>query len=268
MPEGVAVAGGPVVSGAVHDNPDVAPPPGPQAPKGWAWNRTDKAWKPRLRGPVLWQDPASNPYPDPPAQQQGGGYPWFGKGRGAPVSPDPRTFEGGPDGMQQLPPEQQGRDPAPGWMSPEPQGRHRKLSIEQVPKQVQDDIAGMAGLVGTPILALARSIDPYCGGALADNFEGVIDATLPLICRSEKIVKYFSEDTADWLLWGKLAMALAPVGKAIAEHHVFHTVEVVRLTDKNGQPTGAVEIRRTTKDGDGLAQHLTPPAADPQAYAA
>jgi hypothetical protein len=146
----------------------------------------------------------------------------------------------------------------------EPQGRHaRKMSIDQVPKQVQDDIAGMFGLVGTPILAVLRSIDPYCGGALADVFGDVVDTTLPLICRSEKIVKYFSEDTADWLMYGKLAIALAPVGKAIAEHHVFRTVEVVR-----DEKTGAVSIVRKAAGGDQVAQHLVPPSADPDAYAA
>lgn len=241
MPEGVAVAGGPVLAGAVHDDPSQPPPPGPAAPKGWTWNRSERVWQPRRRGSVKWQPAAGN----------------------EPAAPEELAS------VSEL-----GRDPAPGWAQPSSAaGRDasaaargdgsQQLSFDDVPQQVKDDIAGFAGLVGTPILAVARSIDPYCGGALAENFENVVDKTLPLICRSERIVKYFSEDTADWLLWGKVAMALAPVGKAIAEHHILHTVEVVR-----DEKTGAVTIKRVSKDGPNLAQTLTPPAADPQAYAA
>lgn len=247
MPEGVAVAGGRVVSGAVHDNPEIPPAPGPEAPKGWTWNRNDRVWQPKQRGPVIWV-----PAGESPAPESGGGYPWF--------HGDQQRLEEPPA------PETLGRDPAPGWMSAEqPQGKHaRRLTIDQVPQQVQDDISGLAGLVGTPILAVLRSIDPYCGGALADAYADVLDATLPLICRSERIVKYFSEDTADWLLWGKLAIALGPVGKAIAEHHIFRTVEVIR-----DEKTGVVSIIRTNAGGrDNLAQNLTPPAADPDLYAA
>lgn len=246
MPEGARVAGGQVVSGAVHDNPEVTPPPGPDAPKGWTWNRADRVWQPKQRGAVVWADGGGGAV----AEEHDRPYPFvLGGGQQQPEAP--------------APPETFGKDPAPGWQQQDQgTGRHVKLTFEQVPQQVKDDIAGMAGLVGTPILALVRSVDPYCGGALADSYEGIIDATLPLMCRSEKIVKYFSEDTADWLLWGKVAMALAPVGKAIAEHHIFHTVEVVR-----DEKTGAVEIRPTAQDG-GLAQNLTPPAANPDAYAA
>lgn len=137
------------------------------------------------------------------------------------------------------------------------------MRFEDVPQAVKDDIAGLAGLVGTPILALAKSIDPFCGGAFADQFGDILDVTLPLICRSEKIVKYFTEDTADWLLWGKLALALAPVGKAIAEHHIFHTVEVRR------DDQGNVVILRNVAGDSG--QHLVPPVQPeyaPEAYAA
>jgi len=124
-----------------------------------------------------------------------------------------------------------------------------------VPQQVKDDIAGLAGLVAAPILSLLQAVDPYCGTILASNLEPVVDAALPLICRSERIVRYFTQDTAgDWLLWGKLALALAPVGRAIVEHHVQGTVRVVR-----DEQTGAVTVERRQPgeqwaDGD----HLTP----------
>jgi hypothetical protein len=132
-----------------------------------------------------------------------------------------------------------------------------------VPQQVKDDIAGLAGLVATPILSLLQAVDPYCGTILAQNFEPVVDATLPLICRSERIVNYFRDETAgDWLLWGKLAMALKPFAQAVVEHHILGRVQVIR-----DPQTGAVTIERRERGGEpGHGDHLTPHAQP--AYAA
>ena len=176
----------------------------------------------------------------------------------------------GPSAPVAGPPE----DPAPGWQSEGGSGEAPgagpgagddgdRTPFEDIPQQVKDDMAGFAGLVATPILALVRSVDPYCGGVLADNFGPILDRTLPIICRSEKIVKYFSEDRADWLLWGKLAMVLAPVGKAIADHHIFKTVRTVR-----DPVTGAVRIERRYPGDTDHGDHLTPPAQPEYQYAA
>ena len=246
MPEDVVTADGQVAPG-VHDDPDSPPPPSAQAPKGWAWQRKSRSWAPRQRGPLLWHG-------DTAAQDPGAG------------GPAPDT---GGHGDEAPGPQQQ--DPDPGWMREDATAAGSSssktaagpgLKFSEVPQQVKDDMAGLAGLIGTPILAMLKSIDPYCGTVLAENFEPVVDATLPLICRSQKIVAYFTGDKADWLLWGKLAMALAPVGRAIAEHHIFGTVQVVR--DEN---TGVVTILRGAPD-DGHGNHLQPPAADAAQYAA
>lgn len=238
MPEGVAVAGGgPVVSGAVHDDPGAAPAPGPDAPKGWTWNRSDRAWRPKQRGPVVWQPGASEPGPDVP-----------------PAAAD------------------LGKDPAPGWMADELGGQgdelgaaraERRVKFSEVPAQVKADAASFAALVGAPVLALARTVDPYCGAVLADNFSEILDASLPIICRSERVVRFFTSEDSDWLLWLKLAMTLGPVAQAIAAHHVFHAVSVVRDPE-----SGAVTIvRGQQQDGQG-GDHLTPRPVDPSAYAA
>jgi hypothetical protein len=158
-----------------------------------------------------------------------------------------------------------GGDPPPAWAGGQGDEKRPKLTIEQVPQQVVNDIAGLGGLIATPILALAQQLDPYCGGALAASFGDVLDATLPVICRSEKIVRYFSEDQADWLLWGKIAMAAAPVAKAIAEHHIFRTVQVVR-----DEKTGQVSVVRTRPgpQGGGNLQPPAQPEYDESQYAA
>ena len=244
MPEGVATADGQVAAG-VHDDPDSPPPPSAEAPKGWAWQRKSRSWAPRQRGPQLWNGGSA---PEPANADANAD-----AGAGTPA-PD-----GGAPG-----PEQQ--DPDPGWMGQDAGADSKKFSgtklkFDDVPQAVKDDIAGLAGLVGTPILAVLKSVDPYCGTVLAENFEPVIDATLPLMCRSEKIIAYFTGDKADWLLWGKLAMALAPVGRAIAEHHIFKTVEVVK-----DRETGVVTILRGGRD-QGHGDHLQPPVPQQQ-YAA
>lgn len=136
--------------------------------------------------------------------------------------------------------------------------QQRKLKLEDVPQEIRDDIAGLIGLVGTPILAVLQQADPYCGTAAAQCFEPAVDATLPLICRSQRIVRYFSEDQADWLLWGKLAVALAPIGRAVAEHHVFRRVETV--TDEAGRRGW----RRVEASGEG--DHLQPQAQPEPQY--
>lgn len=123
-------------------------------------------------------------------------------------------------------------------------------------------MAGFAGLVGAPVLALLKQADPYCGSVLAENYEPIVDAVLPLLCRSEKIVRYFSGDQSDWLLWGKLALVLAPVGRAIVEHHVFRSVEVVRDPE-----TGIIQVVRRGRDS-GPGDPLLPPAARSFSYAA
>lgn len=242
MPEGVATADGQVAQG-VHDDPDSPPPASAEAPKGWAWRRGSRSWAPRQRGPVLWHGEPGVP--------------------GADAS--------GPDagGHREAAPGPEQHDPEPSWMRPDggagdsSKASGGKLKFDDVPQAVKDDMAGLAGLVATPVLALLQQADPYCGTILAQNFEPVLDATLPLICRSEKIVKYFTEDQADWLLWGKLAMALAPVAKAFADHHIFRTVEVVK-----DPKTGQVTIQPSKKK-QGRADHLTPPVpAQQQQYAA
>ena len=241
------------LAAGVYDNPDSPPPPDAKtAPYGYVWRR-NAGWQVARRRPKPGTRRAGLPAgtePGTPADSE------------RPASPT-----SGPDGPGR-------EDPAPGWQAAsQPGGEgpgpdnprlgpgHGKVNYGDVPQQVKDDIAGLAGLVATPILSLLQSLDPYCGTVLAQNLEPVVDAALPLICRSQRIVDYFARDQADWLLWGKLAMALKPVAQAIAEHHIFRTVDVVR-----DPGTGAVTIERRERGGPAERDHLTP---HPQpAYAA
>ena len=101
-----------------------------------------------------------------------------------------------------------------------------KRAPPKVTKAVKDDIAASCGMVGMLLLPPIAARDPYCGGALTDNFQAITDAVVPLLCRSATVVGFFTDTTGDFMLWFKLAMALAPVGLAVGEHHVLKTVEI------------------------------------------
>src|SRR5215469_858153 len=228
MPAGVMTEQG--VTG-IHDDPDHPPAPDlERAPKGWTWDRKGRSWKPRVRGRrAVGADspPVQSPDPRPAGDVPG---PDAARSSGPGTSdPDPAYMNAGDE-------DQGDEDARPAG------GDEGPLRFDEVPQQVKDDIAGLAGLVGAPILAMLRTLDPYCGTALAENYEPIVDAALPLICRSRKIVRYFTDDHADWLLWGKLAMALKPVGQAILQHHIFRTVEVAK-----DPATGIVTIVRVTE---------------------
>jgi hypothetical protein len=224
MAEGVST-GGTITGEGTWDNPRKAPPDDPvTAPHGWTWDRGNRRWRPRKTA---------------------------GRAGNATAAPGPADQPGA-------------GDPAPGWAGdgpPSPGPGDPRPAFEDIPQAVKDDIAGFAGLVGAPVLALLEAADPYCGSALAQSFEPIVDACLPLMCRSEKIVKYFTSDMSDWMLWGKLAMVLAPVGRAVWEHHVTRTVHV--LKDEN---TGRVTIVRGPAPAEG--DHLQPPAQPEFQYAA
>lgn len=239
MPEGLLTASG--VTGAVHDDADHKPEPSAEAPRDWTWNRRERKWQPRQRGPVVFRTDASGTadrVPDGSADLPGG------SDSGAQRDPDPSWIR---DGKQ--------HQDKPGGKS--------KLKFSEVPRQVKDEAASMIGLVATPILALLQTADPYCGSILAENFEPIVDATLPLILRSERVVKYFTEDdhASDWVLWFRLAAALAPAGRAFVQHHVLRSVEVVR--DEHGRPF--VQPRTQEGHGDGLTPQ---PQPEPYPYAA
>jgi hypothetical protein len=137
------------------------------------------------------------------------------------------------------------------------------VAYDDVPAEVKDDITGLVGLVAMPILSLWTAVDPYCGAVATEVLDPGMQAALPLICRSSKIVAYFADESNDWLLWGKLAIALKPLGVAVVEHHILGRVRVIR-----DPQTGLATIERGPRNAvqaDPLQPHVQP---DPYQYAA
>jgi len=231
MPEGFTMPGG-GTAGPVHNDPQRKPPPDAAGPRGYTWNRQTRAWQAKVKGEILYK-PVDQEQPQEPA-------------RAAAAADVPQG------------------DPEPGWFredtEPQAAAPNKRFTIEDVPREVQDQLAGVIGLAGTVMLPLVQAIDPVCGGQLAVNFQQIAEATVPLMCRSERVIKFMTATGGGFMDWISLGMALAPVAGAVVRHHITRTVEVVR--DDNGKVLDIREVRRGAEHGD----HLTPPQQP--AYAA
>jgi hypothetical protein len=128
------------------------------------------------------------------------------------------------------------QDPGPAYASkPAPKASKTKPAPPKVTAKVKADMSaavGMFVMVAGPGL-MAR--DPYCGTAFLDSSQKITDAVIPLLCRSHTAVAFFSDSSENgWLLWFQLAAALAPLGQAVAQHHILKTVEI-RKDPKTGE---------------------------------
>jgi hypothetical protein len=184
---------------AVIDLRDRANPPPDDpvnAPYGYRWDTRKREWTVKRS-----------------AGGRKAGAAWFGKMMGTE-----------PEDMAPFEEQFEDSDPDPAHLKTPP-ARVRKTP-PRVTKAVKDDIAASCGLVGLLILPPAVARDPYCGGALADNFEKITDALVPLLCRSSAVVGFFTDTGSDFMLWFKLAMALTPVAAAVGRHHILRTVTI------------------------------------------
>lgn len=134
------------------------------------------------------------------------------------------------------------RDPDPAHMAPGAPPAPALWDPSKVSRQTQDDIAGMLALFYSLPADFLITVDPYCFGALNDNLDATISATVPIICRSRLAVEFITSSSG-LILWIKLLATLKPFLVAAWQHHVVHSVELVQVTDeKTGKPTGRVEV--------------------------
>lgn len=126
-------------------------------------------------------------------------------------------------------PADDGRDPEPSWREP----AAAKKEPYKASKSEQNEVAALLGLFYSVPADFLLTVDPYCFGALNANLESVVDATVPLICRSEKVVKYVT-GASGLILWIRLLVSLKPVFVAAWQHHVIHSVHLEQ--DDDGMP--------------------------------
>jgi hypothetical protein len=128
------------------------------------------------------------------------------------------------------------RDPDPAHLAA---GQPPRGERPRVSQEIKDDVAGLLGLLAVPVGQALAVRDPYCGGVLAGQLPEIVDRMVPLVCRSQRVVAWLSADTGGLMDWIGLAAALAPVARAVAEHHVLRTVEIVPDDDHAGEPRAA-----------------------------
>lgn len=180
---------------AVHDNREHEPPPSAEAPRGWTWNRPARSWKPKVRGPILWQDSGSTPADDE---------------SGTDVQ-DTGVFTGSTP------------DPGPSWADdPAPPAEEFVPSASE-----RKDIKALIALGYLPLAETLPALDPYCFGPLQEpkTANGIIDAVADIVADSPKVAKWAVSATG-LMPWIKLAHALKPVAMNFVHHHITHSAEV------------------------------------------
>jgi hypothetical protein len=194
------------------------------APLGWRWNKNARGggrWQPRRspRGP--WSQQAREAH---------------AAARGTRPAPD----DGGGGGEDQD--DGDGEDPPPAYADTRP--RKAPRAKPRVSARTRGEITGAAGLLATLLGPPLSAADPYCGEAIAEQLDAITAAAVPLLCQSHTVVGFFTDTGSDWMLWFKLAMALAPVGVAVTRHHILKTIEIVEMTDDEGKVTGLAAVSR------------------------
>lgn len=114
-------------------------------------------------------------------------------------------------------------DPDPSWLVTV--GDHLPPASIPVTKEVEKDIKAwlaVASLIPADILAVA---DPYCAGAYAQALPQIIDAAVPIICRSQAVLQFMLGNKG-FVEWIRLAAAFKPVIVAVWAHHVVKSVDI------------------------------------------
>jgi hypothetical protein len=112
-----------------------------------------------------------------------------------------------------------------------PAGKQKTIPVTRA---VRDDKTGkLALLLSIPVSGI-QTVDPYCGTALADNLDNIVQKMVPLMCLSQDVIRFFQNATV-FMMMIALAVAVQPVAIAVGKHHVMHSVnEFGQPVDEHG----------------------------------
>ncbi len=195
MSQGVILDGDDVVDVGVEEKSRPAPPPADPklAPKGWRYDRVQKEWVPRVRAPKLSE-------------------------QGARGSADGGAAEDGDASDSDRP------DSA--WATgPDGKALHARPGVLELTEELSTDIEAVLELLFLPVVLTAERKDPICGAAFVENWDKIRTRSIPLIARSPALVEWLTKagGAKDWVMF---AAALKPVGVAVWQHHVAHTITI------------------------------------------
>lgn len=196
-----------MVGEGVWDDPDRPPTPGECAQLGWdkgpTWDRTNRRWKAKVRGPVLNALRGQERRQEPPPQQD----------------PDDEVVDA------EFVDEDQYRDPDPSWGAGS--SETRRIETFTIDDEIRADIKALIALAYTLPGEALPLLDPYCFGPLGekDTANGVISAVTDIVCGSPRVAKW-AASAAGLMPWIKLSIALKPIAIAALHHHILRDVEV------------------------------------------
>lgn len=208
MPEGLATAAGDVIGEGVYDDPEHPPSADECARLGWdkgaTWDRRNRRWKPKVRGPLL-----------PPLR---------GRAQQQDESPEGTPAAGDDDG--QGPAAGDYRDPDPSWGADAPGGGPAPEPF-RVDSETRKDIKALVALAYTIPGEALPLLDPYCFGVLEEEetTKGIVTAVSDIVCGSPRVARW-AASAAGLMPWIKLGIALKPVAVAALHHHILRDVEV------------------------------------------
>jgi hypothetical protein len=146
--------------------------------------------------------------------------------------------------------ERAGRDPEPAHLTGarRPRGhRQRKPPSDdpattiKITKAIRDDITGkVAFWLMLPAEPWMR-VDPYCGGAYADNIDQIAVKLAPILCLSPQIVQWFTKSSV-FFMWTELLMACRPVAEAVIAHHVTRRITIGSQGEPVENPRGGMDF--------------------------
>lgn len=116
-------------------------------------------------------------------------------------------------------------DPAPARRSSKPPKRESRdvpKANAQTRREVRDSITMMI----TMPAGIWAFRDPHCGGALLEHADNIAAKLTPIVCRNPAMLAWFTTSSA-YMDWFALFTAMAPVARAVWDHHVVGPREEV-----------------------------------------
>jgi hypothetical protein len=148
-----------------------------------------------------------------------------------------------------------GKQPAAGKGKQASGGRGSTARGKQAPAPdidvtpaVLNDMAGKLGLLVAPLLFTWSMADPDdCAQVASDNIENIVDKMVPLLARSQAVVRFMTID-AGWFALIALVQAVQPVAVAVYQNHLTKEARQYRSPEAKQQRAAQAAQQRAQAD--------------------
>jgi hypothetical protein len=127
-------------------------------------------------------------------------------------------------------------------------GKQAPVPEIEVTPAVLNDMAGKLALLVSPLLFTWEMADPDdCAQVAADNIENIIDKMVPLLARSQAVVKFMTID-AGWFALIALVQAVQPVAVAVYHNHLTAEARAARSPEAKAARAAQQAQQRAQSD--------------------